>query len=62
MLLQLEPQLSRFVCTCIFAIQQEEQIPKLAAVPRAYFALPDGKGGYHFLQAGASEGRDAARE
>ena len=61
-LLQLEPQLSRFVCACIFAIQQEEQIPKLAAVPRAYFALPDGKGGYHFLQAGASEGRDAARE
>lgn len=59
-LLQLEPQLSRFVCTCIFAIQQEEQIALLAAVPRAYFALPDGKGGYSFLRAESGEGRDAA--
>jgi len=59
-LLRLEPQLSRFVCTCIFAVQREEQIAPLAAVSRAYFALPDGKGGYNFLQAESSEGRDAA--
>ena len=50
-LLQLEPQLSRFVCTCIFTIRQEGQIALLASVPRAYFALPDGNGGYRFLRA-----------
>ncbi len=54
-ILQLEPQLSRFVCTCIFLIRQEGQIPRFAAVPRAYFALPDGTGGYQFLQAQDSE-------
>lgn len=50
-LLQLEPQLSRFVCTCIFAIRREEQIAPLASVPRAYFALPNGEDGYRFLRA-----------
>ena len=50
-LLQLESQLSRFVCTCIFAIRREEQIAPLASVPRTYFALPDGNGGYRFLRA-----------
>ena len=50
-LLHLEPQLSRFICTCIFAIQSEDQIPPLSTVPRAYFALPDRQGGYRFLKA-----------
>ena len=54
-LLLLESQLARFVCTCIFLLQGENQIPKLAGVPRAYFALPDGKGGYHFIKAAAEK-------
>ena len=61
-LLQLEPQLSRFVCTCIFVIRQEGQITPLATVPRAYFALPDGEGGYRFLQAEDSGGGAASQE
>lgn len=60
--LQLEPQLSRFFCTCIFVIRQEEQAARLAAIPRAYFALPDGKGGYTFFQAESSEGGSAKKE
>ena len=61
-LLQLEPQLSRFVCTCIFIIRQEGQIARLAPVPRAYFALPDGEGGYRFLQAEDCGGGAASQE
>ena len=62
-MLMLEPQLTHFICTCIFVLQHENQIPRLAAVPRSYFALPDGKGGYSFLKAGKDmEGGDASRE
>lgn len=60
-LLQLEPQLSRFVCTCIFAIRQEAQIALLASVPRAYFALSDGNGEYRFLRAEDCGGGVAGR-
>lgn len=55
-LLLLEPQLARFVCTCIFLLQSESQIPKLAGIPRSFFALPDGKGGYQFIKADAAKG------
>ncbi len=56
---QLEPQLSRFICTCIFVIQHEQQIPPLASIPKSFFALPDKNAGYRFLKAGATERGDA---
>lgn len=56
----LEPQLAHFICTCIFILQSERQIPLLCAIPRSYFALPDGKGGYNFLKSGKSSERGNA--
>ena len=57
--LQIEAQLSHFICTCIFLIQNERQMELLQGIPRAYFALPDKRGGYQFLKA---ERWDAARK